>query len=114
MYGTVSISYYRQSTKEFSYGRGLFEVRDWSLLGHDGRIGETLSRTGRVPITNRTKRLQNISKDPYRYFKLHCEERMCSFAVAKFVRNERDKSSTHHQPILLPFEVRLNYLSIYN
>jgi hypothetical protein len=68
---------------------------------------------------NLTKRLQNICTDPYRYITLLCEESMRSFAdpngtpVAKFVRNERDKSSTHHQPILFPFEVRLNYLSVY-
>lgn len=74
---------------------------------------------GRVPITNRTKRLFNTGTDSYRYIKLFCAERMRSFSDpnetpgAKFVRNKRDKSSTHHLPILLPFEVRLNYLSIY-
>jgi hypothetical protein len=120
MYGTVSTSDYTESIKEFAYGRSLFEVRDWRLLGERMKEpGKSEVRTIGVPTKIRTQRLQNVSTDPYRYTKLLCEERMRSFSdpneppVAKFARYKPDKSSAHHQPIFLPLEVRLNYLSIY-
>ena len=43
------ISDYRESIKEFAYSRGLFEVRNWRLLGKDGRIRKILSRDRQSP-----------------------------------------------------------------